>query len=89
MSGFEIDFSDQSGALTRAYLHTTEQDTYSANGKSIVENTSSSGHIDYVKNEFVLTGRSGISAQVYTGRFDVNTWTFTGHLSNEICEALA
>jgi hypothetical protein len=35
VSGFEIDDTDQSGALTRAYLHTTEQDTYSANGKTI------------------------------------------------------
>jgi hypothetical protein len=35
VSGFEIDYTDESGALTRAYVHETEQDTFSANGKSI------------------------------------------------------
>jgi hypothetical protein len=35
VSGFEIDYTDESGALTRAYVHITEQDTFSANGKSI------------------------------------------------------
>jgi hypothetical protein len=35
VSGFEIDYTDQSGALTRIYDHVTEQDTFSANGKSI------------------------------------------------------
>jgi hypothetical protein len=35
VSGFEIDYTDQSGALTRVYDHTIEQDTFSANGKSI------------------------------------------------------
>jgi hypothetical protein len=34
-SGTEIDYTDQSGALTRIYQHITEQDTFSANGKSI------------------------------------------------------
>jgi hypothetical protein len=34
-SGFEIDNTDQSGNPTRAFLHTVEQDTFSANGKSI------------------------------------------------------
>jgi hypothetical protein len=31
----EIDFFDESGALTRVYLHVLEQDTFSANGKSL------------------------------------------------------
>ena len=35
ISGFEIDYADQSGALTRVYIHNIEQDTFSANGKSI------------------------------------------------------
>jgi hypothetical protein len=32
----ETDFFDSGGALTRIELHATEQDTYSANGKSLV-----------------------------------------------------
>jgi hypothetical protein len=35
ISGYEIDYTDQSGTLTRAFDHATEQDTFSANGKSI------------------------------------------------------
>jgi hypothetical protein len=35
VTGFEIDYTDESGALTRVYVHQTEQDTFSANGKSI------------------------------------------------------
>jgi hypothetical protein len=35
VSGFEIDYTDESGAVTRAFVHQTEQDTFSANGKSI------------------------------------------------------
>jgi hypothetical protein len=35
ISGFEIDYTDESGALTRVYIHNIEQDTFSANGKSI------------------------------------------------------
>jgi hypothetical protein len=31
----EIDFFDESGALTRIHLHIVEQDTFSANGKSL------------------------------------------------------
>jgi hypothetical protein len=33
--GTERDFFDQSGALTRIEVHATEQDTFSANGKSL------------------------------------------------------
>ncbi len=32
----EIYFFDQSGALTRAYAHWVEQDTFSANGKTLI-----------------------------------------------------
>ena len=32
-SGFEIDYRDQSGALTRSFVHQVEQDTFTANGK--------------------------------------------------------
>jgi hypothetical protein len=35
-SGFEIDYRDQSGALTRIFLHQVEQDTYTANGRTLV-----------------------------------------------------
>jgi len=35
LTGTEIDYFDQSGALTRVYVHQVEQDTFSANGKSI------------------------------------------------------
>jgi hypothetical protein len=31
----EIDFFDESGALTRVHVHIVEQDTFSANGKSL------------------------------------------------------
>jgi hypothetical protein len=35
ISGTEIDYFDASGNLTRVFLHVLEQDTFSANGKSI------------------------------------------------------
>jgi hypothetical protein len=35
VSGFGIVYTDESGALTRVLYHVTEQDTFSANGKSI------------------------------------------------------
>jgi hypothetical protein len=35
VTGTEIDYFDASGSLTRVFLHTTEQDTFTANGKSI------------------------------------------------------
>jgi hypothetical protein len=34
-SGAEIDFFDRSGTLTRVQIHVDEQDTFSANGKSL------------------------------------------------------
>ena len=36
ISGFEIDYVDQSGALTRIFVHQVEQDTFTANGKTLV-----------------------------------------------------
>ena len=36
ISGTEIDYVDQTGALTRIYLHQVEQDTFTANGKTLV-----------------------------------------------------
>jgi len=35
-SGFEIDYRDQSGALTRIFVHQVEQDTFTANGRTLV-----------------------------------------------------
>ena len=35
VSNTEIDFFDESGALTRVEVHSVEQDTFSANGKSL------------------------------------------------------
>jgi hypothetical protein len=36
VSGFEIDYVDQSGALTRIFTHQVEQDTFTANGQTLV-----------------------------------------------------
>jgi hypothetical protein len=36
ISGFEIDYFDKSGALTRIFDHVVEQDTFTANGKTLV-----------------------------------------------------
>jgi hypothetical protein len=36
VSGTEIDYFDQSGTLTRIFLHQTEQDTFTANGRTLV-----------------------------------------------------
>ena len=36
LSGFEIDYRDQSGALTRSFIHQVEQDTFTANGQTLV-----------------------------------------------------
>lgn len=35
-SGTEIDYRDQSGALTRIFFHQVEQDTFTANGRTLV-----------------------------------------------------
>jgi hypothetical protein len=36
ISGTEIDYVDQNGALTRIFIHQVEQDTSTANGKTLV-----------------------------------------------------
>jgi hypothetical protein len=36
ISGTEIDYVDTSGALTRVFVHQVEQDTFTANGKTLV-----------------------------------------------------
>ena len=36
MRGTEIDYFDKSGALTRIFAHQVEQDTFTANGKTLV-----------------------------------------------------
>src|SRR5438046_6219990 len=36
LSGFEIDYVDQNGALTRIFTHQVEQDTFTANGQTLV-----------------------------------------------------
>jgi hypothetical protein len=36
VSGTEIDFFDESGNLTRVQIHNTEQDVFTANGKTLV-----------------------------------------------------
>ena len=36
VSGFDIDYRDQSGALTRSFIHQVEQDTFTANGRTLV-----------------------------------------------------
>jgi hypothetical protein len=36
ISGTEIDYVDQSGALTRIFFHQVEQDTFTANGRTLV-----------------------------------------------------
>jgi hypothetical protein len=35
-SGTEIDYFDAGGALTRVFIHRVEQDTFTANGKTLV-----------------------------------------------------
>ncbi len=35
-SGTQIDYVDQSGALTRIFIHSVEQDTFTANGRTLV-----------------------------------------------------
>ncbi len=36
VSGIELDHFDQNGALVRVYIHQSEQDTFTANGKTLV-----------------------------------------------------
>jgi hypothetical protein len=58
ISGFEIDYVDQSGALTRSFIHQVEQDTFTANGKTLVGTP-------YTVNTEVLFDSSGNITHVY------------------------
>jgi hypothetical protein len=52
LSGTETDYVDESGALTRISFHDVEQDTYTANGKTLVG-------IPFTFNEQVLFDSNG------------------------------
>jgi hypothetical protein len=54
----ETDFFDQSGALTRMYLHIVEQDTFSANGTSMTG-------LPYTANIEVLFDSSGNITHIF------------------------
>ena len=54
----EIDFLDESGNVTRIFVHATEQDIFSANGKSLTG-------IPYTYNVEVLFDSSGNVTHVY------------------------
>lgn len=57
-SGYEIDYTDASGALTRAFQHITEVDTFSANGRTITGEP-------FTFNLDVLLDASGAVTHVY------------------------
>ena len=63
-SGFEIDYRDQSGALTRSFVHQVEQDTFTANGRTLVG--------DQFTTEFhILFDSGGIPIHIYgTGLYE-------------------
>jgi hypothetical protein len=88
---FETDFYDNDGNLVRSVVTGHQVGTFvnPANGKSIVENTSSSAHYDYVHDKFVLTGRSAVFSMIINGRLDLTDFTLHGTVRNEICPALA
>ena len=58
ISGFEIDYVDQSGALTRSFIHQVEQDTFTANGRTLVGTP-------YTVNTEVLFDSSGNVTQIF------------------------
>ncbi len=55
----EIDFMDENGALTRAYQHVNEQDTFTANGKTLVG-------VPFTFNEEFLFDNSGNVTHIYS-----------------------
>jgi hypothetical protein len=57
-SGTEIDYINQSGALTRIFVHQVEQDTFTANGRTLVG-------IPYTFNTQVLFDSSGNVTHVF------------------------
>ena len=58
VSGFEIDFFNSSGELTRIYIHIVEQDTFTANGKTLTG-------IPFTFNIEVLFDNSGNVTNVF------------------------
>jgi hypothetical protein len=92
---YATDFYDNDGTLVKSIISGKLVVTLSNpdNGKSIVENSSSSEHVDWVSNRFIITGRSDIFSYIVTGRVDVDKYltdgTFNGHISDEVCKALA
>ena len=64
LSGFEIDYRDQSGALTRIFVHQVEQDTFTANGQTLVGTP-------YTVNTEVLFDSNGNVTHVFgSGQFE-------------------
>ena len=59
VSGTEIDFVDQSGNLTHVYVHQVEQDTFTANGKTLTG-------IPYTLNLDILFDSSGNITHVFS-----------------------
>jgi hypothetical protein len=58
VSGTEIDYADTSGALTRIFEHQVEQDTFTANGKTLTG-------IPFTFNLEVLFDSSGNATHVF------------------------
>jgi len=58
VSGTEIDYFNADGTLNRVYLHTVEQDTFSANGKSITGEP-------YATNAELLVDATGAITNIY------------------------
>ena len=88
---YEIDRYDNAGNLVAILITGQFVADYQnpANGKSLVETIPGSLHVDLVKGTFVIVGRNGIFSHIYDGRLDLADGTFTGHVSTEICDALA
>ena len=59
VSGIEIDYVDKSGALTRSFVNNVEQDTFTANGKTLVS-------IPYTFNLEFLYDSQGNLTHVFT-----------------------
>jgi len=63
--GFEIDFFDQSGDLKRVAFHVEEQDTYTANGTTLVsEPYTFNGQLRFSDDELVSFEAHGILVKV-------------------------
>jgi hypothetical protein len=64
ISGTETDYVDHSGALTRIFIHQVEQDTFTANGKTLVGTP-------YTVNTEILFDSNGNVTHVYaSGLFE-------------------